>query len=94
MRHKAFSVIVAVTIAFGILLSLTGCMSAYYMAGGGDETLIKTASFDNDCPPDKISIISRDEGLGSANILLDVCGKKIKYKRTGTIYHRADKSVM
>jgi hypothetical protein len=61
-------------------------------AGEGIDTLIKTASFDNDCPPDKISIISREEGFGHANVLLDVCGKKIKYKRTGTIYHKADKA--
>lgn len=69
---------------------LGGCMPGLMM-GRSDGTLIRTASFDNDCPAERIKIVSKDEGLGSGQYVLDVCGTEIKYKRSGTVYYRADR---
>ena len=62
-----------------------GCMS--FESRG---KLISTASFDNDCPEEKIVVLSDDHGLDWGRYKLDVCGTEVKYKRTGSIYHRAD----
>jgi len=62
------------------------------MTGQSDGSLIRTASFDNDCPRERIEIVSKDEGVGSGQYVLNVCGTQIKYKRTGTVYHRADQN--
>lgn len=58
-----------------------------------DEKKLKnTASFDNDCPVEKIELLKTNEnGLslgGNGNFLLNVCGQKMKYKRYGTIYKK------
>jgi hypothetical protein len=78
-----------------IVLSLSffgGCMPGI-MTGQSDERLRRTASFDNDCPVQQVSIVSKEESMmGSGNYVLSVCGREIKYKRTGTVYHRADRS--
>jgi hypothetical protein len=57
------------------------------------EKLVRTASFDNNCPPEKIHVVSeQDEGMsGTGNYALDVCGAPKKYKRAGTLYYDADK---
>jgi len=69
-------------------LMLTACAST----GANTETLLKTVSFDSNCAKDKIRILSQDDRPGSGQYLVDACGKKVKYKRTGTIYYRADKN--
>lgn len=70
---------------------LGGCMPGLMM-GRSDGKLIQTASFDNDCPRDRVKIVSKDEGMGSGQYVLDVCGTEVKYKRSGTVYYRADRS--
>lgn len=57
------------------------------------EKLVKTASFDNNCPQDKIQVVQEDDhGMeGTGNYLLKVCGADKRYKRAGTMYYDADK---
>jgi hypothetical protein len=55
--------------------------------------LVKTASFDHNCPADKIQVVNEDDQGMSATgqFALDVCGTPRKYKRVGTLYYDADK---
>jgi hypothetical protein len=56
------------------------------------ETLVKTASFDHDCPAEKVVVLAeQEEGVGAASFKLDVCGTKRTYKRYGTLYQDAAK---
>lgn len=71
--------------------ALTGCGG---MGMGLDRgKLVKTASFDHDCPAEKVKIVSEDDqGMsGTGQYALDVCGKPMKYKRAGTMYYDAAK---
>ena len=72
--------------------SLSGCIPGMMM-GRSDGRLLRTASFDNSCPVDQVKIVSKDESfMGGGNYVLNVCGREIRYKRSGTVYHRADRS--
>ena len=83
-------------------VSLAGCLAlittALVACGGmgmgvDHDKLVKTASFDNNCPPEKIKIVTeQDQGMsGTGQYALDVCGTQKKYKRAGTMYYDADK---
>lgn len=50
------------------------------------ETLYQKASFENDCPVDKIEVVHRYDKIKS--LKLNVCGKVYKYK-----YHRSGDNV-
>ncbi len=79
-------------LALALLISstaLSGCLTTF---AASDERLVETASFDNDCPEDRIEIVSKNEQGGGGQYVLNVCGTEIKYKRTGSVYHRADQS--
>ena len=67
-----------------------GCLPGASLDKG---KLVKTASFDNGCPADKIQLVSEDDhGMdGTGQYLLSVCGTQKKYKRAGTIYYDAEK---
>lgn len=70
---------------------LSGCAS---MGWGVDRSkLLQTASFDHDCPSEKIQILSEQDGgaSGTGNYKLNVCGSERKYKRMGTMYMDAEK---
>ena len=84
-----------------MLVVLCGCASSFMPDPGqnlqymkdqghiGDSKLKDQVSFDLDCPKKKISILKQKEDMGSGNYILKACGKKVKYKRTGTIYSKA-----
>ena len=70
-----------------------GCLPG---ASLDEDALLKTASFDHDCPPEKIQIVTVDDGGMDATgrYLLEVCGNKKKYKRMGTKYYDAETGLM
>jgi hypothetical protein len=80
---------------FTIVVSL--CCGASCAAMGftsSRDTLIRTAAFDHDCPPEKIVVLAEQEdGVGAASFKLDVCGTKRAYKRMGTLYQDASKPI-
>jgi electron transfer flavoprotein alpha/beta subunit len=69
----------------GLLLGVVGCIALGVSRG----KLIQTASFDHDCPEEKIKVLKEMEDMGTGNYLLDICGKEAKYKRTGSVYYDA-----
>ncbi len=73
------------------LVAAVGCGSMGFTVD--KSKLIKTASFDNNCPEDKIQIVSEDDAgmSGTGNYGLNVCGAAKKYKRAGTMYYDAEK---
>jgi hypothetical protein len=65
----------------------------FILAGcAGNKELIKIVSFDTNCPADQITVLERSDSFGSGLYKVNACGKELKYKRTGTVYHAADKS--
>lgn len=72
-------------------LALSGCASMGYTVNR--PKLIETASFDHDCPREKVKILSEKDGgaSGTGNYKLNVCGEEKKYKRMGTMYFDAAK---
>lgn len=57
-----------------MLSGLTGCVSA-------QGRMIKQASFDHDCPPDKVEVLSEDTSIWAYKV--NVCGKTRKYRDLG-----------
>jgi hypothetical protein len=43
---------------------------------------------DNDCNSEQIKIISASEQKGNGNYVLCVNGKEMRYRRTGSVFHR------
>jgi hypothetical protein len=76
-----------------LLVSVAACLPG---ASVDKEQLVKTASFDHSCPPEKVQVITEDDqGMsGTGRYLLDVCGTQRKYKRAGTMYYDADKGLV
>src|SRR5690349_16573543 len=77
-----------------ILVSLlgVGCAS---IGGTYDESKLKAqASFDTQCPAEKISIVRmKDDGMaGTGNFVLEACGKQWNYVRLGRSYFEESKS--
>jgi hypothetical protein len=73
-----------------IALAASGCATLGWTSSR--DTLIKTASFDFDCPAENIKVLAEQEdGLGAASFKLDVCGTTRMYKRYGTLYQEASK---
>jgi hypothetical protein len=86
LRHTAF--------AAGLAMITSTLVACGGMGMGVDhDKLVKTASFDTNCPPEKIKIVSEDDqGMsGTGQYALDVCGTQKKYKRAGTMYYDAEK---
>lgn len=46
----------------------------------------KHVSVDTSCPIDKIILKNLSEQLGNAIYIVDVCGKEMKYRRTGSVF--------
>ncbi len=80
---------------FTVIVSLSlGASCAAMGFTSSRETLIRTASFDHECPPEKIAVLAEQEdGVGAASFKLDVCGTKRAYKRMGTLYQDASKPI-
>ena len=59
------------------------------------EKLIKTASFDHGCPEKDVQLVTEDDDgmAATGRYTLEVCGKKKRYKRAGTMYYDADKGL-
>lgn len=55
-------------------VGLTSCAIA-------QKKLVSTASFDHDCPPEKIKILKKAPDVFAYDV--DVCGKKRKYRDFG-----------
>lgn len=66
-------------------------MADKYSGGSKDEELKDVVAFDTSCDKSKISIKSRKDTAGAGMYLISACGKDLKYKRTGTVFHSADK---
>lgn len=66
-------------------LALSSCSTMGFT--DNQNELIQTASFDQKCPAEKISVLERFEGgIGITKYVLEICGKKMKYLRMGTSY--------
>ncbi len=52
------------------------------------EDLKKHAAVDNDCSVDNIKLTSVSEQKGNGNYVLCVNGKEMRYRRTGSVFHR------
>jgi len=52
------------------------------------EDLKKHAAVDNDCSVDNIKLTSVSEQKGNGNYVLCVKGKEMRYRRTGSVFHR------
>jgi hypothetical protein len=78
-----------------VVLSIATALSSACATMGftsSRDTLVKTAAFDHDCPPEKIEVVAEQEdGLGAASFKLNVCGVPRIYKRYGTLYQDASK---
>ena len=75
----------AVTAALGLFAAAGGCASMGFSSDTG--ALVKQASFDHNCPADKIKVVrSMEGGIGEASFVVDVCGTEQRYKRLGTMY--------
>lgn len=48
----------------------------------------KHVSVDTGCPIDKIILKNLSEQLGNAIYIVDVCGKEMKYRRTGSVFFK------
>lgn len=48
----------------------------------------KHVSVDTGCPADKIILKNLSEQLGNAIYIVDVCGKEMKYRRTGSVFFK------
>lgn len=69
---------------------LTGCATLGFTSN--QANLLKTASFDHNCPKEQIKVLAeQEEGIGVASFRLDVCGTTRIYKRAGTSFYDADK---
>jgi hypothetical protein len=81
----------SVLVAACALSSLaTGCATMGFSSD--KDQLVKTASFDHDCPREKVKVLAeQEEGIGVASFKLDVCGKEKRYKRMGTSFFDAEK---
>lgn len=63
------------TIVFGLVLAgIGGCV-------GAQDRVVKQASFDHDCPSERIQVVSEDTSIWSYK--LNVCGKDRKYRDLG-----------
>lgn len=56
--------------------------------GATVQDLKNHVSVDTDCPIDKIVLLNLSEQLGNAIYVLDVCGTKMKYRRTGSVFFK------
>ncbi len=73
-----------------VALSAGACASMGFKSS--DKKLVQQASFDHDCPTEKIQVKqSMEGGIGDASFVLDVCGTERRYKRMGTAYYDVDK---
>lgn len=81
-----------VAAVFVALAMGAGCLPG---AGLDQEKLVKTASFDHGCPPEKVKLVTEDDDgmVATGRYVLDVCGTQKKYKRAGTMYYDADKGL-
>lgn len=67
-------------------LLITACAAMGFKSS--EAKLKKQASFDHDCPAEKIQVIkSMEGGAGQASFVLDVCGTEHRYERMGTAYY-------
>ncbi len=71
------------------LLALLGIAVIGCASFESRDKLISTASFDYDCPKERIEVLFDEHGLDWGRYRLDVCGEQVKYKRTGNVYHKA-----
>ncbi len=80
---------------FGLLLLFSACAGSESARmrhlGISDEKLKKVVSFDTKCPVEQITVVDKMEDQGFGKYKIEACGKQLDYKRTGTIYHAADK---
>ena len=90
-----FCLIVAFAFGLSSCLSMMGVegprTASDYRSGKFDHELIDAVSFDTECPKKKIKILKRKDEMGHGMYNIKACGKKLKYKRSGTVFHAADK---
>lgn len=85
-----FSRTIALVLSALSLLSVSACASMGFTSS--EKKLVKQASFDHNCPAERIQVKnSMEGGVGDASFVLDVCGTERRYKRMGTAYYDADK---
>ena len=79
-----------------VLLLASGTLGACALFPGmssNEAGLTKVVAFDTGCAQDQIKVLSKDDSQAGFGLYgIDACGKQLKYKRTGTVYHAADKS--
>lgn len=55
-----------------------------------NERLRKHVAVENECKPDEVIFISLTQGMGNGMYVLCVKGKKMKYKKIGSVFMRAE----
>ena len=84
-RARILLTVAALGCTASLLVPAGGCASMGFTSD--TKALIKQASFDNNCPEDKVSVTrSMEGGVGTASFVLDVCGTEKHYKRMGSSY--------
>jgi hypothetical protein len=54
--------------------------------GIGDSNLREKVAFDTGCARSDIEIVRKREDQGSGEYLVNACGRRLKYKRTGSVF--------
>ena len=90
MRNVGMMLMLSI-ISVGCAGTSASNMTEVYTSGSKDHELIEVVAMDTDCNNSKISILKRHDTAGFGNYRILACGKKLKYKRTGSVFHAANK---
>lgn len=73
-------------------LTVTSCGAVSRSTTSTTETkLIKMVSVEQGCPVENIKVIDKVQGMGSGSYALDVCGKRMVYKKAGNTFMESNK---
>lgn len=58
------------------------------MTGSTVNDLIKYVAVDTGCSKEQITVKQKEDQAGNGVYILDVCGKEMKYRRTGSVFYK------
>lgn len=58
------------------------------MTGSTEKDLINYVAVDTGCSKEQIAVKDKAEQAGNAVYILSVCGKEMKYRRTGSVFYK------
>ena len=65
-------------------------LPANFVEKDKNERLRKHVAVENECKPEEVIFISLTQGMGNGMYVLCVKGKKMKYKKIGSVFMRAE----